>query len=247
MKVICLGNGEAVDEKHPNNSFLLLSKSKLMLDCGFSAPYQLWKYNDGKDFLDFVYISHTHADHYFGLAALICRLDDEKREKQLTVICQNGSEKIIRQMINLGYPGKGDLTWLKFIEVNEGDVLLVNEFAMEFAWTAHSVRGMAIRIEADEKIICYSGDGMFTKASERLYTNSDLLIHESFGVKIRKTGHSVFSEVIAMAKKHDVKVLALTHFDRFERRKCLKNIKETISTEKEIKILLPEPMDEMNL
>ncbi len=56
MKVIFLGVGEACDERVPNNSHLILSDTKLLLDCGYSAPPQLWKYNPDASFLDAIYI-----------------------------------------------------------------------------------------------------------------------------------------------------------------------------------------------
>ena len=94
MKVIFLGVGEAFDENNPNNSHLVLSgKTSLLLDCGFVVPYQLWKYNNDQSFLDGVYITHPHADHYFGLPALLVRMSEEKRTRQFTIICQKGFKK----------------------------------------------------------------------------------------------------------------------------------------------------------
>jgi len=91
MKVIFLGTGEAFDENYLNNSSLVITgKTKLLLDCGMTTPYQLWKYNNDQNLLDAVYISHSHADHYFGLPALLVRMWEEKRKKPITVFSQKG-------------------------------------------------------------------------------------------------------------------------------------------------------------
>ncbi|MEF9476067.1 MAG: hypothetical protein L0958_05190 [Candidatus Mariimomonas ferrooxydans] len=64
MEIVFLGVGEAFDETVPNNSHVVLSDTTILLDCGYSVPAQLWKYNANPSFLDAIYISHRHADHY---------------------------------------------------------------------------------------------------------------------------------------------------------------------------------------
>ena len=74
MKVVFIGVGEAGDENYPNNSSIILSDTKLLLDCGFAVPQQLWRYNADQDLVDAIYISHMHADHYFGIPVLLIRM-----------------------------------------------------------------------------------------------------------------------------------------------------------------------------
>jgi len=45
-----LGIGEATEDRYPNNAFLILSKTKMLLDCGYSVPRQLWTYNSNPNF-----------------------------------------------------------------------------------------------------------------------------------------------------------------------------------------------------
>ena len=103
MKVVFLGVGEAADENHPCNSHLILSKTNLLLDCGYSIPRQVWKYNKDKDLIDAIYISHLHADHCFGLPALLIRMMEEKRTKPVAIICKTEFVTQIKQIIDLGY------------------------------------------------------------------------------------------------------------------------------------------------
>jgi ribonuclease Z len=106
MKIVFLGVGEAFDENFPNNSHLVLSgKTNLLLDCGYSAVAQVWKYNNDQNFLDAVYVSHQHADHYFGLPALLVRMWEEKRTKPLAIISQEGFEDVFLKVMEFSYPG----------------------------------------------------------------------------------------------------------------------------------------------
>lgn len=248
MKFVFLGTGESCDEDIPNTSILVLSnKTTLLLDCGYSVPRQLWKYNPDQSFIDTIYISHTHADHYFGIPPLLIRMWEKQRKKPLTIICQRGVKSLIEDLIEYGYRGfsKKFQFDLNFIEVKEGQTVKFNEQELSFAPTEHSVPNLAIKVKDEQNSFCYSGDGEFNKKTEELYKNSDLVIHESYLCQKKKVGHSRVVDLIEMAKRNNIKYLALVHFQRdlAKKRKFLK--KKT--SKKGIKIIIPEPFEELNL
>ena len=244
MEVVFLGVGEAFDETLPNNSHLILSDSVLLLDCGYSVPKQLWTYNPNQSFLDAIFISHRHADHYFGLPALLVRMGEEKRTKTLTIICQKGLKKIIQELIEYGYQGWSKKLGfsIEYMEVKEGQKINFNELELEFASTRHSVENLAIKISDGKTTFCYSGDGQYTKQTEKLYRNCDLVIHESYLFDKKITGHSSIKDLIEMAKRNNVKCLALTHIKRELRNKELKTIKKEFFKEK-IRVIIPNPCE----
>ncbi len=245
MIVLFLSVGEACDEDTPNNAHIILSNTTLLLDCGYSVPVQLWKYNPDPSFLDAIYISHAHADHYFGLPPLLIRMWEEKRRKLLTIICQKGLKKVIHDLIDYGYKGFSSKFEFKidFREFEEYQVITLNELELQFAPTIHSVNNMAIKISDGENTVCYSGDGMFNEKTERLYKNSDLVIHESYLFKQNVPGHACINELISMANRNHIKCLALTHLQRNLRKKEIENIRTKISQEK-LKIIIPDPFEE---
>lgn len=256
MKIVFLGVGEAFDEEFSNNSHLILSDTTLLLDCGYSVPRQLWKYNADPSFVDAVYISHRHADHYFGIPPLLVRMMEEKRTKALTILCQKGLKILIKRLIELGYQGSAKKFGFKvnFIEVEEGKTLSLNELKLSFAPTIHSVNNLAIKIisagsieqSAKRYIVCYSGDGMFNEKTEKLYRNADLIIHEAFTFDFKINGHACMYDLIMMAKRNNIKCMAFTHIHREVRRKQMELIKQTITNEK-IKIIIPEPFEEYGM
>lgn len=250
MKLIFLGTGEAFDENTPNTSILLVSdKTNLLLDCGFVAPYQLWKHNNNQSFLDGVYITHLHADHYFGLPALLLRMLEEKRRKQFTIICQKGFKKTIKQVLDYAY--KGCVSNLKFklifIEVESGQNIKFNDLKLSFALGQHFVKDLAIKISDGKKTLCYSGDGIVTKRTEKLYNNSDLLIHEAYLYDKEyiydKENHAAIVDLIKIAERNNIKCLALTHINRDIRKELNK---KNISSKK-VKVMIPKPFDRLEI
>ncbi|MBR9699914.1 ribonuclease Z [Candidatus Woesearchaeota archaeon] len=248
MKLIHIGVGEAADERFPNNSHLIHSKTNLLLDCGYSVPRQLWKYTDERDFLDAIYISHRHADHYFGLPALLVRMAEEQRTKKLTIVCQKGVKKLIEEIIKLGYSKLQERFTFPFsiIEVQAGEDLTLNELKLTFAPTIHPVPNLAVRVTDNKHSVCYSGDGQFTPETEKLYENCDLLIQETFFFEQEKQGHSSIKKTIEMAERRKIRALALTHIHRSCRRDKKEEIKKAMK-DSTIKVILPEPLDVFKL
>jgi ribonuclease BN (tRNA processing enzyme) len=248
MKVLFLGVGEACDEDLTNNSHVILSDTTLLLDCGYSVPGQLWKYNPDPAFLDAIYITHEHADHYFGIPALLVRMWEEKRIKPLTFVCRRGLKKVIQELIEYGYRGLSDKFefHIDFREVEELQSITLNELTLGFAPTIHPVKNLAVKISDGGNTVCYSGDGMFNEETEKLYKYSDLVIHEAYLFGQNVPGHACITDLIDMAQRNRIKCLALTHLQRNMRRKDIANIKSKISQEK-LKIIIPEPLEEYSL
>lgn len=244
MKIIFLGTGEAADENNPNNSSLVVSeKTNLLLDCGFTTPYQLWKYNNDQSLLDGVYITHLHGDHYFGLPILLVRMWEEGRTKPLTVICQKGAGEIIKKIMDMAYSGfRKKLKYeINFVEVGSGEEIKLNDLKLSFALGKHSTDVLAIKVENDEKSLCYSGDGMFTEESKRVYKGSGLVIQETYLYDEEKVDHASIVSAVKMAEENDIKCLALTHINRDVR----KNLKKVSSNK--VKIIIPQPFEEYQL
>lgn len=248
MRIVFLGVGEAFDPELPNNSHLVLSETKLLLDCGYSIPSHFWKHYPDPEFLDAIYVSHTHGDHYFGLPILLLALWEHRRSKPLTIIGQKGIGDRVITLTKYAYAGLYDrLPFdLKFIESGEGDCLKLNELSLEFAMSHHSVDNMAIRVGCGKKSLSYSGDGMFTEATVQLYAGTDLLIHEAYTLESEIPTHSNVKDVAAMARKLGIPALAMTHLQRDVRRNK-ERVLDYIRSQWNLNAFLPEPWDEFDV
>ncbi len=214
MKVTILGCGEAFDDLLPNTSVLVEAAGRTILcDCGYSVPRQLWSY--GAD-PDAIYISHPHADHYFGLPAVLGRMWESGREKPLTVISQPAVLDQIKDILEYGY--RGLAARFRFpIEWRAARVGEVDGIEWNFAETMHSAPNLAVRMSAGGKTFCYSGDGMFTDRSRALFAGADLLVHEAYFFD-ESPVHADIGRLLEMAEAEGVRQLALVHVQRGLRR-----------------------------
>jgi len=242
FEVTVLGCGEAFDERYTNTSLLVRVEGKtILLDCGYSAPAPLWNAVTGADALDLIYISHAHADHCFGLPAVLGRMWEDGRRKPLAVLSHPPLLAQIREAMEAGYPGLAARFQypIEYREALPGLRVVWQETEFGFAPTRHSVTNLAIRIEAAGGKFCYSGDGQFTGESRALFAGADLLVHEAYSFDPSPV-HGDFQGVIRMAAEQSVSRLALVHIQRKVRREQGERIRD-------LGAAVPEPGDRLAL
>lgn len=246
MRVTFVGVGEAFDERLPNTSLLVESgNSSILLDCGFNVSCRLWEHAANPIALDAVYISHFHADHYFGLPALIVRSLEEGRTKRLTILGPSGIESRVKRLMDLAYSNALAKTGFEifFIECMPGEDFKHGGFRFRFALNDHAIPCLAIRLDAEGKSLYYSGDGKPTDATVDLAEHCDLVVHEAFTFDEITTGHGDVGTSLEMARKSGAKACALVHMRRTIRHTMLDMIRMAVDTMPEVHGFVPEPGD----
>lgn len=236
-RVTFLGVGEACDERHPNTSVLLETEDvkgdrrTILLDCGFSVPFQFWKYVSDPDQLDTLWISHFHGDHFMGVPLLLLRFWEMNRQKPLTIIAQKGGLEIIEKAVEIAYPGfmsrfKYEIF---FREVKEGEIIIADGLEWAFAATEHGQKNLSVAIKTPAGKVFYSGDGKPTGATKEIARDSDLLIHEAFHIEPLVPGHGTVQGVLEMAEDAKAKTVACVHIQRDVRRLHEEKIKRLLA------------------
>ena len=246
--------GEAFDESLPNTSILVRAGHEgkpitLLLDCGYSVPPRFWQQGMVADTLDGIWISHFHADHAFGLPALLVRFWEEKRTKELYILGQKGIENFVLRCLDLAYPNfypRLEFS-LRFMEVEPGEQLVALGLSWQGAVNDHSQRDLALRLEWEGKSLFYSGDGRPTPETIALADRVDLIVHEAFHLSRDIPGHGTIAGCLEMARACKAKRLALVHIQRDVRRESFAEIRELASSVKEFEVLIPEPGDRLRI
>lgn len=246
MKVIFLGVGEAFDERVGNNAHIVLSETKLLLDCGYAIPRLFWTHFPDPDFLDAVYISHAHADHYMGLPLVLGRMAEDERTRPLKIVSQPSVIKMLPSLINYAYRRLlKELPFpVEFLRASKGEELKLGGLSLNFASSKHVVSNYGVRVEAEGNSVCYSGDGAFTDATKELYRGADLVIHETYTLEPEMQVHANVRDVMAMCDEVGVKRLALTHLRRDVRKDMGEVMRFIESHAGRVRVLVPEPLEE---
>jgi ribonuclease Z len=247
MDIYFLGVGEACDFRQPNTSILLKpdkheKSGRILLDCGFTVPHLYFSLNPDPDGLESLWISHFHADHFFGTPLLLLWFWEMGRHKPLRIIGPPGIETKIRQVMELAYPNLlSRLNFpLIFHEMTEGEPLTIADIIWQTAFDEHSQPCLSLRLELKHKTVFYSGDGRPTPATLELARGCDLIIHEAYGFTDTTPGHGSISTCLEFSRRAGVKKLALLHMQRDLRLKAGQALEDVEKKYGEIEILLPE-------
>jgi ribonuclease BN (tRNA processing enzyme) len=183
LDLLFLGSGNAfASEGRAFSSFLL--NGRYLFDCGPTVLQQLQKARISSHDIEVVFISHFHADHFFGLPFLLLDGHYTGRTKDLTIVGPPGIEAHTEQLLRLGYPGlrKGKPSHFKrhFVEVSDLFVSNVFELAICASCVDHvdEFTSFAYRVQVGGRSLVYSGDTTLCDGLMRLVPGADVIVLE---------------------------------------------------------------------
>lgn len=245
-RITFVGTGEAFDPGLPNTSLLYQGGRSLLCDCGFRVPHAFWNLTDDPSLLDAIYVTHLHADHSFGLPALLLWMREAGRKRPLEVLGGPGVGAWLHKLLELGYPGSYPPDRCYPIEPVEldGGPIERGSLVLSNAKSAHGVRNLSLRIDEGSYSFAYSGDGAPTDATRELYRGVRLLVHECYAAVDAPRGHASARELLAMADELGVGTLCLLHIGRREKEAVRAEVSRHAGR---ARVLLPAPGDTVEL
>jgi ribonuclease Z len=127
LSVTILGNNSAVPafNRHPTSQVVTQDGMNYLVDCGEGTQIQMIKYKVRRGKISYIFISHLHGDHYFGLVGLINTFGLLSHKQELHIYGPEALQEIIGLQLKMAetrlpYP-------LFFHAVTENAVLLDND------------------------------------------------------------------------------------------------------------------------
>jgi ribonuclease BN (tRNA processing enzyme) len=214
MDLLFLGSGNAFGAQGRAFSSFLLD-DRYLFDCGPTVLQQLHKAGLTNDAVDAVFISHFHADHFFGLAFLLLAAKYGGRTSDLTIVGPPGIQERTEQLLALGYPGviESPAYERRYVEVSDGSCQKIGELTLTAARVEHvdEFECFAFRAETGNHSVVYSGDTTLCDGLLRLVDGADVIVTECscFEVPV----HLGPAGVEAVARKAPGAQLIVTHLD----------------------------------
>lgn len=97
MKITILGNNSAIPayDRHPTAQVVDIREQLFLVDCGEGTQMQIQRYGIKRGRINYIFISHLHGDHYYGLMGLIASMGLMGRTAPLYLFAPAALQSII--------------------------------------------------------------------------------------------------------------------------------------------------------
>jgi ribonuclease Z len=97
LGITILGNNSALPahDRHPTAQVLTTPEHLLLFDCGEGTQMQLARYKIRRSKISYIFISHLHGDHYFGLPGLLNSMGLQGRTQDLHLFLPEKLKQIL--------------------------------------------------------------------------------------------------------------------------------------------------------
>ncbi len=225
MKITILGTGSFYADKNRSGAAYLLEADgkKFLIDCGPGTLMRLSQIGVAPEDIDYVFLSHFHADHTSDLFAfqMRFRLNEffgTKRNEKLPVIYgPNGIKRFTRKLSH-AYQLYAFENWSEIRYETIGRKTKLGNVVVTAYRTKHVAFGVpakvfSLRFECEGKTFVFSGDSVKDAGVEKASRKADLFICDTSYVKGRASAaHMDTLEIGEIAQANTVKKVVLTHF-----------------------------------
>jgi ribonuclease BN (tRNA processing enzyme) len=214
-----MGVGDATDFALGQTSALYSGSCQILLDCGPQVPARVACSTDAER-LDGVYITHTHADHCFGLPSLLLWLRRSGRTRSLSLFAEASLLPDLLKLVELGYPGS--FASEKCFPIQLCPLVCSRAHAcgaarFSIAPTEHSLPNFSLRIDDEDCAFAFSGDGRPNELTLRLFAGVDLLVHECALLEGPSQTHSDADVIADLLRTAAPRQVALVHCANHQR------------------------------
>ena len=219
MKITFLGSGDAFGSGGRMQTCILAesSQNNFLLDCGASSQIAIRKHQINPNEIGTILISHLHGDHFGGIPFFI--LDAQmisKRTLPLAIVGPAGTRQRIFDLMEIMFPGSSKTTQKFAVDIMELEPecpTRINGLCVTSYLVSHpsGSPSTALRVEADGKIITYSGDTEWVENLVPASKGADLFITEAYFFDKVVKNHLAYQTLMEHRHELGVKRLVLTH------------------------------------
>lgn len=207
IAVTCLGSGAALGRGRFWSSLLL--DGRVLLGLPPTTVPQLERLGKDPAAIDYIFVSHLHADHYFGLPFFLLLFSYlYEREETLYIIGPVGMEEASERLYDLAWPelrksGIVPRVPVSFIEVNEEGRFRAGDLSFQAVKVEHfGMDAYGFRFPWKGREVAFTGDTGDCPQLRHLLDGADLVITEfTHAFRTEDTGHLGAAEVLRLTER----------------------------------------------
>ncbi len=150
IKLTFLGTSGSVPQKDRNfaSAVLNIRGKTILFDCPEGTQRQLMHSEHSMMKIEYIFISHLHADHFLGLFGWIATMTLNQRQEKLVIFSpKGGKEKILKIMKEVIYPS----FTIEFKELKKGIVLEEDLFEVKAFPLNHEIPCFGFVFQENDK------------------------------------------------------------------------------------------------
>lgn len=103
FNVLILGSGAAMptSARHCSGQLVTMGGKRMLIDCGEGSQSRLRQYHQRFQSICYIFISHLHGDHFFGLPGLLSTMHLCGRTEPVTVFAPKGAKEAIELLFKV--------------------------------------------------------------------------------------------------------------------------------------------------
>jgi ribonuclease Z len=246
MKLTLLGTGGPIPDptRHGSAAMLDVGGARLLFDAGRGVVLQLVRAGIPVEQIQHVFVTHHHYDHIGDLADVVLTGWLQGRRQPLRVVGPPGTQSIVMALLeqvyerDIAFRSQGELA-IDWATVESADVVsgLVHDGGSYRVFAESVVHGhgleypeafrrrwvcLGYRVEAEGKVVAFSGDCVRCDGVQRLARDADVLVQCCYMARAELTTPyflRLAQETIAcadtvgrIAREARARKLVLTHF-----------------------------------
>jgi len=219
LELLFLGSGSGFAPGGRYYSSFLLN-GRYLFDAGPTSLVHLKRAGVNPHDVDAVFISHFHADHFFGLPLLLLDyVDHAPRERELTIVGPPGIEARLRALLEIGLPGMVTRAWpfaVRYQEAADGVAAEAAGLPYVARRVAHSehLESFGYRVDVGGRALAYSGDSGLCDALVALGQGAVVFVLECSNWEAPPKYHMGLADIRELRRRLGPEpAFVLTHLD----------------------------------
>jgi ribonuclease BN (tRNA processing enzyme) len=222
VRVRFLGSGDVVGSGARMQACILVEAGagSFLIDCGASSMIAMRRFGVAPNDIGLILLSHLHGDHFGGIPFFV--LDAQlvsRRGQPLVVAGPPGTACRLEEAMEVLFPGLSRVKQrfrLQIVELEPAQPRILQGMTVTPFEVDHpsGASAFALRVEADGRVLTYTGDTAWTDALIPAAGGADLLIAEAYYYEKRIPHHLDYRTLSDHLHELQARRVVLTHMSQ---------------------------------